>query len=161
MTFGYPRLEPVVNPAAAPLPFGFTFDLAGHLMVTEAGASDLTSYVVNHNGTVTLIGTAGDGQAALCWVTAADGYFYGSNAGSANVSQYTESPSGAPQLVGVAASTVSGATDSAASPNGRFLYVEEGGAGTVDEFQVGAGGSLMQIGELTGLPAPMEGIAAS
>jgi hypothetical protein len=39
--------------------------------------------------------------------------------------------------------------------------VEEGGAGTVDELQVGAGGSLTQIGELTGLPAPMEGIAGS
>jgi hypothetical protein len=159
--WGVPSSEPVVNPAVAPLPFGFTFDSAGHLMVTEAGANDLTSYGVNANGTVTAIGTAGDGQAALCWVTEEDGYFYGSNAGSANVSQFAENSSGQPKLVGSPTSTVSGATDSAASADGRFLYVEEGGAGTVDEFQVGPGGSLTQIGELTGLSAPMEGIAAS
>jgi hypothetical protein len=159
--FGLPSLQPVVTPADAPIPFGFTFDSAGHLMVTEAGTSDLTSYDVNWNGTLTLIGTAGDGQAALCWLTEDDGYFYGSNAGSANVSQFTESPSAAPQLVGVAASTVAGATDSAASSDGRFLYVEEGGAGTVFEFQVGRGGALAQIGELSGLTAPMEGIAAN
>jgi hypothetical protein len=158
--WGLPSSGPVVNPAAAPLPFGFTFDSVGHLMVTEAGANDLTSYAVNRNGTVAAIGTANDGQAALCWVTEADGYFYGSNAGSANVSQFAENSSGEPELVGSATSTVSGATDSAASADGRFLYVEEGGAGTVDEFQVGPGGSLTQIGELTGLAAPMEGIAA-
>jgi 6-phosphogluconolactonase (cycloisomerase 2 family) len=160
--FGQPSSPPVVTAAAAPVPFAFTFDSAGRLVVTEAGASDLTSYVVNWNGTLTLIGTAGDGQAALCWVTEEDGYFYGSNAGSANVSQFSESPSGTPQLVGIAASTVSGSTDSAASPDGRFLYVEQGGADTVFEFRVGLGGSLTQIGELTGLSTSlMEGIAAS
>ena len=160
--FGIPSSEPVVNPAAAPIPFAFTFDSAGHLVVTEAGASALTSYTVHHDGTITSLGTAGDGQAALCWVIRDDGYFYGSNAGSANVSQFVSGPSGATQLVGVATPTTGGgATDSAATPDGRFLYVEEGGAGTVDEFQVGRGGSLTPIGELAGLPAPMEGIAAS
>jgi 6-phosphogluconolactonase (cycloisomerase 2 family) len=163
--FGVPSAPPVVTAAAAPIPFGFTFDSWGHLVVTEAGASDLTSYVVNRDGSLTLIGTAGDGQGALCWVTGVDGYFYGSNAGSANVSQFSENSSGAPQLVGVAASTGSGATDgatdSSASSDGRFLYVEEGAAGTVYEFQVGPDGSLTQIGELTGLAAPMEGIAAT
>jgi 6-phosphogluconolactonase (cycloisomerase 2 family) len=159
--FGVPSAPPVVTAAAAPIPFGFTFNSWGDLVVTEAGASDLTSYAVNRDGSLTMIGTAGDGQGALCWVTGDNGYFYGSNAGSANVSQFSENSSGAPQLVGVAASTGSGATDSAASSDGRFLYVEEGGAGTVYEFQVGAGGSLTQIGELTGLAAPMEGIAAT
>jgi hypothetical protein len=105
--------------------------------------------------------SAGDGQAALCWVTAADGYFYGSNAGSANVSQFVETSGGVPDLVGVAASLSSGATDSAASSDGRYIYVEEGGIGTIEELQVGSGGALTQVGEVSGLPAPMEGIAAS
>jgi hypothetical protein len=153
---------PTVTVAAAPVPFAFTFDAAGHLVVAEAGASDLTSYSVNPSGTLNLIGTAGDGQAALCWLTLVNGQFYGSNAGSADVSQFSESASGAPQLVaGDAGATGAGATDSIASPDGHFLYVEEGGAGTVVEFQIGAGGSLTQIGELTGLHAPMEGIAGS
>jgi hypothetical protein len=159
--FGTPSSEPIVNLAAAPLPFGFTFDGAGGLVVTEAGASALTSYTVDRDGTVTAIGTVADGQAALCWVTEDDGYFYGSNAGTANISEFALSPSGAPQLVGVPTATTGGATDSAASAGGGFLYVEEGGAGTVDEFQVGAGGSLTQIGELAGLPSPMEGITAN
>ena len=29
-----------------------------------------------------------DGHAALCWVNTADGYFFGSNAGNANVSEF-------------------------------------------------------------------------
>jgi hypothetical protein len=159
--FGYLSDQPTINAAAAPVPFAFTFDDVGNLIVTEAGASDLTSYLVARGGTVTEIGSAGDGQAALCWVTAVDGYFYGSNAGSANVSQFAETSGGAPDLVGVAASLTSGATDSAASSDGRDIYVEEGGTGAVDEFQVGSGGALTQVGEVSGLSAPMEGIAAS
>jgi hypothetical protein len=93
--------------------------------------------------------------------SSADGYFYGSNAGSANVSQFVETLGGVPNLVGVAASLSSGATDSAASSDGRDIYVEEGGTGAVDEFQIGSGGALTQVGEVSGLSAPMEGIVAS
>jgi hypothetical protein len=39
--------------------------------------------------------------------------------------------------------------------------VENGGAGTVDEFHVNANGTLFEIGTVTGLSVPMEGIAAS
>jgi hypothetical protein len=159
--FGYLSAEPTVNAAPAPVPFAFTFDASGHLLVTEAGASDLTAFSLASDGVVTEIGGAGDGQAALCWITRVDGHFYGSNAGSANVSQFDESPGGVPELVGVAASLGSGATDSAASPSGRYIYVEAGGIGTVDEFQVGSGGALTQVGSVSGLSAPMEGIAAS
>jgi hypothetical protein len=158
---GYLSAEPAVNPAPAPVPFAFTFDANGHLLVTEAGASDLTAFSLASNGTLTEIGVAGDGQAALCWITAVDGSFYGSNAGSANLSQFGENSSGIPQLVGVAASLSSGATDSAASSDGRYIYVEAGGIGTVDEFQVNPGGALTQVGAVSGLSAPMEGIAAS
>jgi hypothetical protein len=153
--------QPTANAAAAPVPFAFTFDAVGNLIVTEAGSSDLASYSVASNGTVTKIGSAGDGQAALCWVTAVDGYFYGSNAGSANVSQFGETSDGVPNLVGVAASLSSGATDSAASSDGRYLYVEEGGIGTIAEFQVASAGALAQIGQVSELSAPLEGIAAS
>jgi hypothetical protein len=153
--------EPTINPAAAPVPFGFTFDRAGHLMVTEAGVSDLTAYSVGSDGSVTEIGFAADGQAALCWVTAVGEYFYGSNAGSASVSQFAATPLGVPQLVGVAASVSSGATDSAVTPDGRYLYVEQGGSGIVAEFHIGSGGSLTHVGTVSGLSAPMEGIAAN
>ncbi|HEY5250920.1 MAG TPA: hypothetical protein VIJ09_04640 [Acidimicrobiales bacterium] len=158
---GLLSLHPVKNPSATPVPFSFTFDAAGHLVVTEAGSSDLSVYALNAGGTVTTLGSVTDGQAALCWVTQVNGVFYGSNAGSADISAFQVGASGTPALIGVAASTDAGTTDSAATPNGRFLYVTNGGAGTVDEFHVNANGTLFEIGAVTGLASPMEGIAAS
>jgi hypothetical protein len=158
---GLLSLHPVKNPSATPVPFSFTFDAAGQLVVTEAGSSDLSVYTLDADGTLTALGSVTDGQAALCWVTQVGGFFYGSNAGSADISAFQVGTSGAPALVGVAASTDAGTTDSAATPNGRFLYVTNGGAGTIDEFHVNANGTLFEIGTVTGLASPMEGIAAS
>ncbi len=158
---GLLSLHPVMNASATPVPFSFTFDAAGHLVVTEAGSSDLSVYTLNAGGTVTALGSVTDGQAALCWVTQVNGVFYGSNAGSADISAFQVGSGGTPTLLGVAASTDAGTTDSAATPNGRFLYVTNGGAGTVDEFHVNADGTLFEIGTVTGLASPMEGIAAS
>jgi 6-phosphogluconolactonase (cycloisomerase 2 family) len=90
-----------------------------------------------------------------------NGVFYGSNAGSATISAFQVGTTGTPVLTGVAASTEAGTTDSAATPNGHFLYVENGGAGTLDEFHVNSDGTLFEIGAVTGLSVPMEGIAAS
>ncbi len=60
--------SPVVNPSATPVPFGFTFDRSGDLVVTEAGTSALTTYSVAADGTVAEVGSTTDGLAALCWV---------------------------------------------------------------------------------------------
>jgi hypothetical protein len=50
----------------------------------------------------------------------------------------------------------------AASAQGRFVYVQTGAAGIVDEFAVGSGGALTSIGSVT-VPggAGGEGIAAA
>ena len=52
--------------------------------------------------------------------------------------------------------------DAAAAAHGRFLYVQTGKAGIVDEFAVGSGGALTAVGSVT-VPggAGGEGIAAS
>ncbi len=42
-----------------------------------------------------------------------------------------------------------GTVDAAASPDGRFLYVQTGGNGIVDEFAVQATGSLTEVGSVT------------
>jgi 6-phosphogluconolactonase (cycloisomerase 2 family) len=103
-----------------------------------------------------------DGQGALCWVTSARGVFYGSNAASATVSSFTVSPEGSPSLLTqVAASTHPGTTDSAASPDGRFLYVSSGGSGALDALAVNQDGSLTPLQTLWGLPTSFEGIAAN
>jgi 6-phosphogluconolactonase (cycloisomerase 2 family) len=158
---GLLALHPVANPSATPVPFSFSFDPAGQLVVTEAGSSDVSVYAVNPDDTVSALGSVTDGETALCWITEDDGFFYGSNAGSANLSAFQVGTTGAPVLVGIAASTEAGTTDSVATPNGRFLYVENGGAGTLDEFHVNTDGTLFEIGTVTGLDTPMEGIAAS
>jgi 6-phosphogluconolactonase (cycloisomerase 2 family) len=47
------------------------------------------------------------------------------------------------------------------SPDGRYLYVESGGAGTVDAYAIGASGALTQIETIFNIPVASEGIAAS
>jgi len=152
---------PVVNPSATPVPFGFTFDLSGSLVVTEAGTSALTTYSVAGNGHLTELASTTDGLAALCWVATNGTYFFGDNAGSADVTTYTVSPSGAPTVV-ANTTTDGGPVDLAASPDGRSLYVETGAGDLLDSFAVQPGGTLVPTGsvapELPGHTG-LEGIA--
>jgi 6-phosphogluconolactonase (cycloisomerase 2 family) len=153
---------PVVTPAVNSLPFSFVFDAAGNVVATEASNSSVTSYRVNADGTLTSLGTVTDGATALCWISTANGYFFGSNAGSASLSSFDESSAGAPQLVNAAAaSTHAGTTDSVVSPDAKYLYVESGGAGTVDAFAIDATGSLTPIETIFNIPTASEGIATS
>lgn len=151
---------PTSNTSATPVPFAFVWGPKGTLVVAEALDSTVSTYTLGSAGTTTLLGSAPDGQAALCWITAARGYYFVSNAGSANVSAYRLNSAGQPVLVGVAATTQAGTTDSATAAHGRFLYVENGVAGSVSEFSVGSTGTLTNIGPVSGLPTGgIEGIA--
>jgi 6-phosphogluconolactonase (cycloisomerase 2 family) len=156
--------SPVVNPAATPAPFAFAFQAgSGRLVDGEAGTSTLTTYALRSDGTLADPRSLGDGQAALCWVTSVRGYYYVSNTGSNTVSGFRLAPDGTPSLIGptgVVAATEPGTIDSAAAGD-RFLYVETGIAGTVDEFRVEADGTLTTLGTVTGLPPGIEGIAAT
>jgi 6-phosphogluconolactonase (cycloisomerase 2 family) len=156
--------SPVVNPAATPAPFAFTFDAVGRLVSAEAGVNALTTYTIGADGTLAGAKSQGDGQAALCWVTAARGAFYVANAGSSSISGYTVAADGTPSLIGatgVVGLTEAGAIDMVASPDGRFLYAESGGAATVDTFAVNGDHTLTKLQVTGGLPAGLEGIAAS
>ena len=151
-----------ITAAANANPFSFTFDSQGRVVATEAGTSSVSTYSIGSGGALTLVGSVGDGQAALCWISTAQGYFFGSNAGSGNVSSFGETAGGVPTLLNAtAAITHPGTTDSAASPDGAFLYVESGGSGALDAFAVNANGTLTQIETLWNLPQPYEGIAVS
>jgi hypothetical protein len=58
--------------------------------------------------------------------------------------------------------TDAGTVDPAVSADGRFLYVETGAAGIVDEYAVHANGSLTRIGSVqVANAAGAEGIATS
>jgi len=151
-----------VTLAAAPAPYSFVFDHSGRLVVTEAGTSTVTTYSLAASGAATAIGSVSDGYTALCWITRARGFYYGSNSGSNNLSSFTVSAAGQPVLVSAVAATTSGGgdIDSASADHGRFLYVQNGAGGTIDEFAVSSTGALTKIGTITGLPIPSEGIAA-
>ena len=143
------------------VPFAFNFDASGNLVAAEAATSSLSTYRVNSNGSLSSLGTVSDGAKALCWISSANGYVFGDNAGSATVSSFSENSAGAPVLVDATAATAhTGTTDSAVSPDGRFLYVESGGAGTIDVYGIGTGGSLSTLETIDSLPLAAEGIAA-
>jgi hypothetical protein len=133
-TEGALSAAPAVTAAANPVPFGFTFDAAGDLVVAEAGTNALTTYAIHADGTASERASVTNGQAALCWVTRAGGYFFGANAGSGTVTGYTIS-GGVPVIVGETA-TDPGTIDLASTRDGAFLYVETGGSDVVDAFTV-------------------------
>jgi len=150
---------PTVNTSATPVPFSFVWGPQQQLVVTEAKNSTVSTYTLGATGTTTLLGSVADNQGALCWITEARGFYFGSNAGSANVSAFQLNGAGQPVLVGIAGTTQAGTTDSATADYGRFLYVENGGAGSVSEFAVSATGQLTSLGTVSGLPTGIEGIA--
>jgi 6-phosphogluconolactonase (cycloisomerase 2 family) len=151
---------PVANPSATPVPFAFTFDWHGRLVSGEAGASSVTTYRLGFDGSLSDPKSQSDGQTALCWIQRVGPYYFVSNTGSNDLSSFRLDWSGQPVLIAaVAATTNPGPIDLAAS--GGYLYAETGTNGTVDGFRVGPGGSLTPIGSVTGLPAGIEGIAAS
>jgi DNA-binding beta-propeller fold protein YncE len=146
--FGYLSPAPVVNAEPGQVPFGVTFDTAGHLVVANAGPNSLATYRLNRNGTVTEIDTVLTTQAATCWVAPAGRFLYASNAGSGTVTDFEGAGSGQLSLLGQTG-TDPGTVDASASADGQFLYVQTGANGVVDEFRVDANGSLTELGSVS------------
>lgn len=157
---GAPSAEPVVTSTPGAVPFGFAFDQAGRLQVTEAGPNAVATFTVGRHGRLTAVGQVATGQAATCWITATGKHLYASNAGSGSLSGYTAADHGALTPLGDTM-TDGGTVDAAATGDGHYLYVQTGATGTVDEFRIGHDGSLTRIGAVT-VPGGVggEGIAA-
>jgi len=151
---------PVVNSEPGTVPFGISFDLYGHLVIAESGPNALATFALARGGTVSLVDAVPTGASATCWVAPAGPFLFAGNAGSAAESGYSSSFGGQLSLLG-AATTDPGTVDASAAAGGRFLYVQTGGSGIVDEFAVGAGASLTEIGAVT-VPGAVggEGIVA-
>jgi 6-phosphogluconolactonase (cycloisomerase 2 family) len=145
---GYLSARPVVNSEPGTVPFAISFDQYGHLVIAEAGTNALATFAVSGHGTLSQLDSVGTGQAATCWVAPAGAFLFASNAGSADESGFTSSAGGQLTLLG-ATGTDAGTVDASAAAGGRFLYVQAGGAGIVDEYSVGAAGALTEIGSVT------------
>ncbi|MFJ2891477.1 lactonase family protein [Streptomyces sp. NPDC087305] len=157
---GGPSAHPVVTSTPGAVPFGFAFDSAGRIRVTEAGTNSVGTFVVGHDGRLTTKGTVATGQTATCWAVTAGDHLYVSNAGSGTLSGYRVGHGGGLTALGDTA-THPGTVDAAASSDGRYLYVQTGVQGTVDAFRVGPKGALTAIGSVV-VPGAVggEGIAA-
>jgi DNA-binding beta-propeller fold protein YncE len=155
--FGGPSAHPTTTVLPDAVPFALTFDARGDVALAEAGPNAVATFRLDGDGALTPIAQALTGQAATCWITAVDGRLYLSNAGSGSVSVF----SGALAPIGLTA-TRGGTVDSAATPDGRFLYVQTGAAGGVDGFRIAADGTLAPAGSVT-VPgaAGGEGIVAT
>lgn len=158
--------SPVASPSVSGVPFGFTFQQQNRLIVAEAGVSEVTTYKRVGQGTLTPVGSAQNGQAALCWIQRVGEFYFVTNTGSLTVSSYRVEPNGQPVLLAaVAATTAAAPIDMTES--GGFLYVESGRGGSVEVYAVGSNGSLTLLQTVTdGLPVfangiGIEGIAAS
>ena len=158
---------PSVSASAGAAPYGFAFDGRGRLFVSEAAGSALSSYSVSPGGVPSVISASiANGQQAACWVTLTpDGrYAFTIDAHSpARISSYAIAADGSLTLVNAAAggSSTAPLLDASVSSDGRFLYVVDVGAGAIDSFRIGSGGSLTSAGSTTGLPAGSGGLAAS
>ena len=152
---GYLSASPVVNSEPNAAPFAITYDGSGHLVIAEAGTNAVATFVLSSSGTVTPLSVAGTGQAATCWVSRDGGTLFASNAGSGNVSAVSDT-GGVLSLRGQTA-TDGGTVDSAVTPGGRFLYVQAGAAGNIDEFTVGTAGALTEVGSVSSWSAGTSG----
>jgi len=146
-------------------PYGFAFAPSGTLVVSEAGPGALSSYSVSGTGTISVISpTVLDNQSAPCWVVLAGGgrWAYTTNAHSDSISTYTLARNGTLVLqASVGATTGSAPTDMAVTTStGRYVLVYDAGAGQIDEFAVGAGGTLTATTSVYGLPLTSEGLVA-
>jgi 6-phosphogluconolactonase (cycloisomerase 2 family) len=145
---GWLSAAPVVNSEPGTVPFAITFDPYGNLVIAEAGTNALATFAISGHGTLTQLDAVGTGEAATCWVAPAGPFLFASNAGSAAESGFTSAANGHLTLLGATA-TAAGTVDASAAAGGQFLYVQTGGAGIVDEYAVGSGGALTQIGSVT------------
>jgi 6-phosphogluconolactonase (cycloisomerase 2 family) len=140
--------SPVVNAEPGAVPFAIAFDPAGHLVIADAGTNALSTFTLSPGGTLSTLDSVGTGQSATCWVASDGDLEFASNAGSATVSGYKVRAGGQLTLTGQTP-TDPGTVDAAVTPSGRFVYVQAGGNGVVDEFAVGSDGSLTEIGHAT------------
>ena len=159
--FGELSAAPTVNSEPGDVPFAIAFEGNDQVAVSEAEPDAVATFALRGTGQLTPLSSVGTGAAATCWLVADGPWLFAGNAGSGNESTLLDAPSGAVTLTATTP-TDPGTVDAALTPSGRHLYVQTGANGIVDEFRVGAGGSLTEIGSVT-VPSAVggEGIATS
>jgi 6-phosphogluconolactonase len=153
----------VTQPSSGIAPFGLRIGEGDLVVVAEAMSAAASSYRLDDDGTLDIISASvPNGQAASCWISLANRYAYISNTAASTLSSYRVADDGTLTLlkaVAVATGAGSAPIDSALSRNSKFLYVVDSTLGRVLIFRV-AGADLVSLGNVTGLPTSVQGIAA-
>lgn len=150
----------VFNAAQGVEPFGMQFAPNGVLLVSEAGSSAVSSYVVNADNTLTVVTSKSPSPgAATCWVATNGSIVWASNAASSNITAYTLGTSGALAPLGtVLKQAAAGPTifppivpatafpiDLALTEDSKFLYVVYSALGQIIGYKTGPNGQLTQV----------------
>jgi 6-phosphogluconolactonase (cycloisomerase 2 family) len=147
---------PTFTASAGMTPFGFVFDAANHLLVSEAAASTMSSYRfpgdMPHVPEV-VSAAVPTGQVAACWaaVTPDGRMAFTADAGTGAISSFTVDARGALTLAQSAAEMVpdSHPLDMVVSASGKRLFVLNTGNGTIASYVVGAHGRLHALSTVT------------
>lgn len=157
----------VTTPATGAAPYGFGFDAAGNVVVSDAaggpaGTAAVTTYRIQSDGMLAVISDVPDGQDAACWliVNAAGNRAYTANAGSGTISTYGVGAFGNLTLrASVAATTGGHPVDLAIS--GSTLYDLVSPQGEIATAPIYPGGDLGTATlPVTDLPASATGLVA-
>jgi 6-phosphogluconolactonase len=152
--FGRPG-APAVTASSGAVPFGFGITDRGTIVVSEAGASTVSSYRAGAHGALrTVTASLGVGQGAACWVAVSpSGRFAYTGNASGSISGFAIDRDGrltALNADGLTAALVPSPRDLAFDASGRFLYAVSPGTATsggqVTSYRVGHDGSLTPAG---------------
>lgn len=158
---------PIARPSAGKTPFGFTFGPGGSVVVTEAERrlpmrTTVSSYHLGTGVALKLVSArVPNQQTGACWAAVTGQTAWIVNTGTANISSYQIAGDGTLTLINpIAAATSPTASpiDTAASSDGRSLYLLESGTGAIAAFQVN-GNTLTPLFVKTGLPLSIQGLA--
>jgi len=163
---------PIDNASNGMTPFGFAFNNAGFLVISEAfggtpNQAAASSYGVADDGILSVIsGSVANSQTASCWAAIVNNgkFAFVSNTGSGTISSYDIAP-GAGTLTLSNPLAVNGGPDSALrdmalNNSSKFLYVQAAGGQELLSFRVDQDGNLTLIDTDEGLPFGAQGIAA-
>jgi 6-phosphogluconolactonase len=163
---------PIDHASNGMTPFGFAFNNADTLVVSEAfgGAlnqSAASSYSASDAGVLSVLsGSVPNSQTASCWVVITNNgkLAFVSNTASGTISSYRINAENGSLILlnSVAANTGMGSApiDMTLSVNSRILFVLLGGTRSVVSFRIGGDGSLTPVDTAGGLPLGAQGIAA-
>jgi 6-phosphogluconolactonase len=157
---------PVVTQSSGAVPFGFAFGHRGDVIVSEAGASTVSSYRIGAGGLLGAItASAPVNQGAACWLAVSpNGLFAYTGNASGSISGYGIGSGGSLSALDADGITAALPTttprDLDFARNGRFLYAVSP-AGRVIGFRVATDGSLTQVTSAPAAGAGITGAAAA